>query len=61
MLTQEEIERLDKLLNQLKEWTEKLYELLTNRQKERIVGCNCDEIACICNKRRIDELDKREG
>ncbi len=36
MLTQEEIERLDKLLEQLKEWTEEVDELLTDEQKERI-------------------------
>ena len=35
-LTQEEIERLDKLLAQLKEWTEEIYELLTDVQRKRI-------------------------
>ena len=36
MLTQEEIQRLDKLLEQLKEWTEEIYELLSDEQKRRI-------------------------
>ena len=36
MLTQEEIQRLDKLLEQLKEWTEELCELLNDKQKGRV-------------------------
>ena len=35
-LTQEEIQRLDTLLEQLKEWRDELYELLTDVQRKRI-------------------------